>query len=93
MSEINVIIKAIENGQLILEAEASGPGMQKQLISWPLDKLPPSLTIGDTLSIKLESNTTQPFPSPLIIESHSKPSMPDQFVSEKRHKLLEELIN
>ena len=80
--EINATIKAIENGMLILETS------DQQMIRWPLNKLPQSVHIGNTISIKLESNdrTALPKSETGIDNSGNDPES-------LRHKLLEELIN
>lgn len=81
-SEINATIKGIDNGMLILETSDD-----KQLIRWPLHKLPSSLNIGDPLAIKLQSNSTS-FETPSAGNEATRDN-PDAL----RQKLLEELIN
>ena len=82
-SEICATIKAIENGMLILETMHD-----KQLIRWPLNKLPLSVNIGNTISIKLESNDG---PSP--VEPAAALKNTGENPEDLRHRLLEELIN
>ena len=81
-NEINATIKAIDNGMLVLETLED-----KQLIRWPLDKLPSSLSVGDPLAIKLETNCFSPLTSEVTAPAQKSAS------ENERHKLLEELIN
>jgi hypothetical protein len=80
--EIYATIKAIENGMLILETP------DQQLIRWPLNKLPQSVNIGNTISIKLESNDQTS-----IKQSAVNLKNPVEDPENLRHRLLEELIN
>lgn len=77
--QITVNIKAIENGMLVLESPESG-----QQFHWPLSKLPPSVNVGDCLSVILNSNSQ-------LTANNSPTAEPD--LNAKRQKLLEELIN
>ncbi len=81
-SELNATIKAIDNGMLVLETIED-----KQLIRWPLHKLPASLNIDDPLALKLEPAAISPTGS--VINPHA----PEAATENERHKLLENLIN
>ena len=102
-SQINVTIKAIKNGKLILETTGNETNSEKLTIHWPLSKLPESLELGETLSLKLLNNGhpsgTNNLPLNQSSDSQNTGSQTQNrppaydIDQRKKQKLLEDLIN
>lgn len=92
--DLNVTIKAIEDGQLVLETISDSgietTASERQIIRWPLSRIPRSLQIGENLAIRLEKNGNQPGTIIPLADTRIN-AVPTE--TAHRQRLLEELIN